>query len=140
MEQSEKGLIGACGGYCGGCGLYLAYVNNDEEQKKKVAKQIYELYNQEVKPEDIKCSGCHGRILGPWGNPAMCFIRKCTEEKEIITCAFCDEFPCEKLEIHFEKANKVSDETKYGDVTKADLFRQKEIGLEKWLQEKKEKK
>jgi len=61
-----------------------------------------------------------------------CSIRQCTEEKGILTCAFCDEFPCEKLEKYYEK-----DES--GDKSRAHILRQKEIGLENWLEEMKQK-
>jgi len=35
VKQPGKALVGACGGYCGGCTDYLAYINNDEKLKRK---------------------------------------------------------------------------------------------------------
>jgi len=35
VRQSEKALIAACGGYCGDCTDYLAYINNDEKLQRK---------------------------------------------------------------------------------------------------------
>ena len=100
MKQSEKALITACGGYCGGCVDCLAYINNDEKLKRKLA-EFSKQFNMDIKPEDIGYLGCHGSIHKPWC--ASCSIRQCAEEKGILTCAFCDEFPCEKLEKYCEK-------------------------------------
>ena len=52
--------------------------------------------------------------------------------KRGLTCAFCDEFSCEKLERYYEK-------DKCGDRFKGHILRQREIGLEKWLEEMREK-
>jgi hypothetical protein len=131
VKQSEKSLIAACDGYCGGCSDYLAYINNDEKLKEKLAAEFSKQFNMDIKPEDIGCLGCHGSIRKPWC--ASCFIRQCTEEKGILTCAFCDDFPCKKLEKHYEKI-------KYGDKSRAHMLRQREIGLEKWLEEMKKAK
>ena len=36
----EKALVGTCGGYCEGCTDYLAYSNNDEKLKRKLAEEF----------------------------------------------------------------------------------------------------
>ncbi len=130
MKQSEKALLAACGGYCGGCPDYLAYINNDEKLKKKLAEDFSKDFNLDLKPEDIACLGCHGSIRKPWS--ANCPVQRCTEEKGILTCAFCHEFPCEKVGRLYEK-------NKEGEFLRNNILRQKEIGLEEWLAEMKEK-
>ena len=125
MEQSEKALTKACGGYCVGCLDFLAYINNDEELKKKLAKQFSKELGMDIKPEDVGCLGCHGTIHKPWC--ASCSLQRCTEEKGIPTCSFCDEFPCEKLETYYQEHGESEG--------RAHLLRQKKIGLEKWLEE-----
>jgi len=58
------------------------------------------------------------------------------EEKGILTCAFCGVFLCEKLEKFYDEENKrYGNETRYGDESRAQILRQREIGLEKWLEE-----
>jgi hypothetical protein len=129
VKQSEKALVATCGGYCGGCPFcYLAYINNDEKLKK--VRELSKQFSMDIKPDDIGCLGCHGSIRSRWC--ASCSIRQCTEEKGILTCAFCDEFPCEKLKEYYE-------EDKCGDKSRAHMLMQKEIGLEKWLGEMREK-
>lgn len=127
MKQSEKALIKACGGHCGGCLDYLAYIKNDEELKKQLAEEFSKELGMDIKPKDVGCLGCHGTIHKPWC--ASCSIQRCTEEKGILTCAFCDQFPCEELEKYY-KERKESE-------GRAHLRRQREIGLEKWLEEMK---
>jgi len=81
VRQSEKALVGACGGYCRGCTDYLAYINNDEKLKRKLAEEFSKQFNMDIKPEDIVCLGCHSSIYRPWY--ASCSIRQCTEKKRI---------------------------------------------------------
>jgi hypothetical protein len=133
MEQSKKALVASCGGYCGGCPFhYLAYIDNNEKLKK--AEELSKQFTMDIKPDDIRCLGCHGLIQSSWC--AGCSIRQCTEERRILTCAFCDEFPCEKLEKFYDEENKrYGNETRYGDESRAQIIRQRKIGLEKWLEE-----
>ena len=133
MKQSEKALVASCGGYCGGCPFYyLAYVSNDEKLKK--VRELSKRFSMDIKPDDIGCLGCHGSIRSCWC--ASCSIQQCTEEKGILTCAFCDEFSCEKLEKFYDEENKrYGNETRYGDESRAQILRQRETGLEKWLEE-----
>ena len=70
------------------------------------------------------CLGCHGSIHKPWC--PSCSIQQYTGKREILTCAFCDEFPCENLEKYYEK-DRCGD---VGDEFRAHIFRQKEIGVE----------
>jgi len=125
MRQSEKALTKACGGYCSSCLDYLAYINNDKELKNKLAKQFSKELGMNIKPEDVGCLGCHGTIHKPWC--ASCSLQRCTEEKGILTCSFCDEFPCEKLETYLQEHRESGG--------RAHLLRQREIGLQKWLEE-----
>ena len=48
MKQSEKALVGACGGYCGGCVDYLAYINNDEKLKRKLIEEFSKQFNMDI--------------------------------------------------------------------------------------------
>lgn len=125
MGQADKALIKACGGYCGNCPDYLAYINNDEVLKKQLAEQFSEELDMDIKPEAVGCLGCHGTIHKPWC--ASCYILQCTEEKGVLTCAFCDEFLCEKSERYYQEQKESEG--------RAHILRQREVGLENWLEE-----
>jgi hypothetical protein len=57
--------------------------------------------------------------------PPFCTIKKCAPEKGVDVCAFCDQYPCERI-LGLAK----------GYVTMlADGKRMKEIGLDRWIEE-----
>ena len=135
MKQSERALVAACGGYCGGCLDYLVYISNDDELKKKLAEEISKDLGMDLKPEDIGCLGCHGSIHKPWC--ASCSLQRCTEEKAILSCAFCDEYPCQKVGEFHDRAEKKGKSSE-NIARRRHILRQREIGLEKWLAEAKQ--
>ena len=59
----------------------------------------------------------------------FCSIRKCAREKKVDVCVFCQEYPCERL-LGVAKG--------YPTLI-ADGKRMKEIGIEAWVQEQKER-
>jgi len=125
IPESERSLIGACGVYCGACGDYLAYVNDDKELRRKAAAEINRQLNMNLAPEEVRCLGCWGEIHTAWAASLRCDVRRCAEEKRMLSCALCDRFPCEKLDRRVDKKNKHM----------GNLSRIKEIGLDAWLNE-----
>ena len=109
-------MISYCGLICSECGAYLATQNDDKQKRKEVAKQWSVQYNTDIKPEDINCGGCTKNSVH-FGHCNVCEIRKCAMQKEVINCAHCDEYACEKLEGLFKMApdcEKQLDEIKAG--------------------------
>ncbi|MHA1730093.1 MAG: DUF3795 domain-containing protein [Promethearchaeota archaeon] len=53
------------------------------------------------KPNEIECDGCtvEGKIFS---RGKECPIRICGIEKKVKNCAYCNEFPCDKLNPSFE--------------------------------------
>lgn len=91
--------IAYCGLNCKTCEAHIATVNNDDELRKKVAKEWSEMNHAEITPEMINCVGC--RIEGvkfPYCE-FMCSIRQCAMGKHNASCGECSEMnSCEKLE------------------------------------------
>ena len=118
MEDS----LSYCGLICNKCAIYLATREKDEEKRYKmrvdIASQIKELYGQDCKPEDVTdCDGCKSESGILFSGCSKCNIRKCAQDKGIENCAYCDEYPCEELEIIFTSdpdARKRLDEIKSG--------------------------
>ena len=112
-------IIAYCGSpSCHSCAIYLATREQDPKKKREmraeIAKQIYELYKEKIKAEDVTdCDGCKtegGRLFSGSKN---CQIRKCGSQKGVENCAHCNEYVCEKLEKFFVKepdARKLLDE------------------------------
>jgi len=89
-------MIAYCGIICSECPAYITTQKNDDKEKKRLA----ELWSSKEVPlimEDINCDGCllTGKRLTKFCY--VCVVRKCAVEKGVENCAYCDEFPCEKL-------------------------------------------
>ena len=98
-------MIGFCGIVCTDCPGYIATQKDDDTERKKVAELWSKLYTTDMKPEDVNCDGClseHGRLIG---HCKVCEIRKCGQEKHVINCAYCEEYPCDTLSHFFEMAH-----------------------------------
>ena len=95
-------MLGYCGLDCEGCPVFIAKRDNDDELKLKTAREWSALYAEYIgkeclTKEDINCSGCcsEGDVFV---GCAICPIRKCGGEKELNTCAQCDQYnSCEML-------------------------------------------
>ena len=98
MEQ----MIAFCGLVCTECPAFIATKSDDNRKREKTAKQWSELYNVDIKPEDINCHGCIaiGETVFSYCN--MCEIRKCGQERNVENCAYCDDYACDKLSDFFK--------------------------------------
>ncbi len=85
----KNNLLAPCGLYCGVCGIFYAYKNNDSKLKEKLAKAYW------TKPELIECEGCLSNKRFNFCD--VCDIRKCCADKKLAGCYQCDEFPCNKI-------------------------------------------
>ncbi len=94
-------LIGCCGVVCSECPGYLATQNDDWDERKRVAEMWSKIFNVKLTAEYVNCDGCTGggRVIDYC---KTCEIRKCAVSKNLDNCAFCTEYPCEKLEKWFE--------------------------------------
>ena len=69
--------------------------DEDDELRKKTAER-WSSKDFPIKPEDINCDGCISETVIPFCEE--CNVRKCGLEKGVKNCAYCAEYPCEKLE------------------------------------------
>jgi hypothetical protein len=94
-------LVGICGLDCMKCPAFIAKKNNDDELRKKTADEWSKQFNQTITPESINCDGCMS--TGEHISYAdICEIRKCGTEKKVESCAYCDDYACEKLDKWFK--------------------------------------
>ena len=115
MDSQE--LIAPCGVYCGVCPQMVAYKNNNERLKEKLA------VNYGLTPEDISCDGCTSD--NPFILCVSCEIKSCVQKKGIESCAECQEFPCETIE-NFPVPQFIRK-------VKWDVSCRKEIGKDNWI-------
>ena len=94
-------MIARCGIACHECGAYIATKNNDDAKRAEVAEIWSKQYDSEIKPEDIYCDGCLSEGGHLFNYTRICELRKCGVEKGLESCAYCDEYACEKLQNFF---------------------------------------
>jgi hypothetical protein len=110
-------MIGCCGIICSDCPVLIATQKNDDAERKRVAEIFTKQYRKEYKPEDINCDGCIRDSPRIFSYCNVCEMRKCGREKNVKNCAYCLEYPCERLSQLFSKYSKAKetlDEIKRG--------------------------
>lgn len=89
--MNEK-LTSICGLDCKKCGAYIALKNNDNELRKKTAKEWSAAFGHDIPAENVNCVGCcvtegiHG------GYCHACPLRACALSKNMPNCYVCPEF------------------------------------------------
>jgi hypothetical protein len=98
LSDKPADYIAYCGINCMDCKARIATLNDDNELRKKVAKEWSELNGVEITPEMINCDGCRIDGVKTVYCESMCPIRKCAMEKGYKTCGYCDNMKtCENL-------------------------------------------
>jgi hypothetical protein len=96
-------MIAYCGLVCDTCPIHLATFEEDKvkqmEMKAEIAAVCNEQYGWKMCADDITdCDGCcadTGRIFSVC---LTCEIRKCAQEKKLLSCGLCLDYPCNRLE------------------------------------------
>ena len=79
-----------CGFNCEMCPIYSASVNKNDEEIK-----MFLNLNNNDNPKDYYCFGC---VKSNSKHLLFCEIKKCAENEKLSTCAYCNNFPCKKLD------------------------------------------
>ncbi len=125
-------MTAPCGLACFNCHLYSGNQNKDISQLLERDTRL-----NGVPAEVMICDGCRnqGGVLKShqffFNRTEPCYVYKCTTEKGINFCYECDDFPCDHLHPHADRANQVPHNTKLFN-----LCLIKKMGLEKWAKEK----
>ncbi len=90
-------LIAYCGLVCNECPAYIATQNDDDAERAKIAETWSKEYGSDIKPENINCDGCKSEDDRHLSYCQICEIRLCGIRQEVINCAYCIDYPCEKL-------------------------------------------
>ena len=99
-------MIAFCGLNCAACQIYLATREKDPEKQRRMKEQVVQAikkyYGQEERVEDINdCDGCKTQSPRLYHGCLNCQIKKCASEKRLENCAYCNEYPCDKLSKFF---------------------------------------
>lgn len=105
-EEAMEKMIAYCGLICNSeCPAFIATQKDDDEARKKVAER-WSSEKYPLRPEDINCDGClvvDGRLLAFCKD---CEARRCGLARGVKNCAYCEEYPCEKLDDMHRQAPK----------------------------------
>ena len=102
-------MVGYCGIICSACPVSIATQKDDDAERKRVAEIFTKQYGKEYKPEDVNCDCCISDSPRIFSYCNICEIRKCGMEKKVKNCAYCSEYPCEKLSQLFSKYSKAKE-------------------------------
>jgi hypothetical protein len=120
MTDEAMKLLAVCGLYCGACYHYRASFYDAERLTFEAARRGKE-------PQGFTCQGCRSGQLYIHQHCAHCMIRACAEEKGVLHCGLCAEFPCDRIKT-FQSDGRVHHE----DVL-SQLEELREKGPEQWL-------
>ena len=101
-----ENLIAFCGICCNECEAYIATQNNDDTQRIRIAESWSKQWNADIKPEDINCDGCAVESDSHFNYCNICEIRTCGIARDVINCAYCVNYPCDKLDVVFKMLPK----------------------------------
>jgi hypothetical protein len=101
-------MIAYCGLDCFPCPIYLVTREKDEKKKEEmkigIIHECQKRYGIELKLEDVTdCDGCRTEGGRLFSGCKECPIRNCAGDKSVENCAYCEDYPCEKLEKFFVK-------------------------------------
>jgi len=100
-------LIAFCGLNCTNCLAFIA-TKEDNNLKRQETAKAWSTPEYNMTTEDINCDGCtnkKGRLISFVKD---CDIRNCGIKRKVENCAYCTDYPCEKL----SKAHERSPEAK----------------------------
>lgn len=107
-----ENIIGRCGYRCDLC---LAYKRNSKSQndRQRFKDGLFRVYKYTMALKKCYCEGC---LANDDENPvlldAKCKVRSCVIKKGLENCAYCEEYPCEKLAKKFIEYKKVAEKSK----------------------------
>jgi hypothetical protein len=108
-------MIAMYGLDCSDCIAFIATQKDDDNLREKVV-EAWSTEKEHLRPEDVDCDGCTaGKRLHSFCQ--VCEVRKCGLQRDIENCAYCNKFPCGKLEKLWE-----SFQTDSREVAKANLI------------------
>lgn len=95
-------IIAYCGLICTDCPAYIATQADDRAALEKVAAQWREEFDApNITVESILCDGCLTHDGRKCSHCFECDIRACGLERNVVNCAHCADYGCDKLERFF---------------------------------------
>jgi hypothetical protein len=94
--MAEK-MIAYCGLVCAECPAYVATQADDVEALERVAARWSEELDTTLTAADCLCDGCISGSERLCSYCGECEVRACAVARDVINCAHCDDYGCEKI-------------------------------------------
>ena len=91
-------MVAYCGLVCTDCDAYVATQAGDMDALEGMARKWSAEFGLELTAADSMCDGCLATTGRQIGYCQDCAIRTCAVQREVETCAHCDEYACDKVE------------------------------------------
>lgn len=104
-----ENLIAFCGICCSECEAYIATQNDDDAERTRIAASWSKQWKADIKPEDINCEGCTVEGVQHFNYCNACEIRACGTARDLINCAHCMDYHCDKLDVVFNLLPKAKE-------------------------------
>ncbi|MDY6866757.1 MAG: DUF3795 domain-containing protein [Chloroflexota bacterium] len=88
-------IISLCGMRCDLCLAYRPNVEAHPENQQLLSDGWHKYFGFRLPPEDILCDGCF--VNGESILDSECPVRPCVIDHNVMNCAECDNYVCEKL-------------------------------------------
>ena len=131
MKKETRNLAAPCGLFCGACTIYVAQRRGDTKRLTQIAQNVGVRKNRLINLSDLNCEGCLSDVVSFFCRE--CTLRSCVSGKGVTHCFHCSDFPCQQI-LDFNDDGRPH----HGEVVD-NIRRQKEIGLETWISEQKER-
>jgi hypothetical protein len=116
-------IIARCGYKCNLCLIYRENLKKDEKNGQRFRDALEKYYGDKLTLEQCYCDGCMTPdIENPIRIDKNCKVRPCVIAREIVSCAYCDQYPCQEVEKKMIDGHKV--EEKYGTTIPEDDYKQ----------------
>lgn len=103
--MENKQIVSFCGDLCSECPRFMATQASDMAKLKELAELWFRLgfRTDIVGVEEIKCTGCSK------AKPCSYEINNCIYIHDLNNCGECKLYPCAKINLVFEKTDKVDE-------------------------------
>ena len=135
--MSDLKLVTYCGLYCGLCGQCSRIPQRAAALRDSMQTEGWHLWGNNIPQFKefwtflngiVKNQGAQSCRENTCGYPP-CGIRKCARQRDVVSCPFCEDYPCHRIEgLAKGYVNML-----------ADGRRMKTIGIEKWIVEQQER-
>lgn len=98
-------MIAYCGLICTDCEAYIATQANDLVALERMAARAREEFNMpDATVEETMCDGCLSNSDRLCGFCHQCQVRACALDRDVVNCAYCDDYGCDTLQAFWQMA------------------------------------